>query len=72
MRIIALALLLSGCSTFGTGVNGNAMGVTVSNVWNRSEAFKHAEEHCSQYGKVARATGEGENYHFSFECVKPD
>lgn len=71
MRIIAIALLLAGCSTMGAGVTGNEMSVTVSNVWNRSTAFKHAEEHCAQYGKVARATGDGKDYHFSFDCVTP-
>lgn len=69
--MIAACLFLSACASMGTGVSGNEMGVTVSNVWNRSAAFKHAEKHCAQYGKVARATGDGEDYHFSFDCVKP-
>lgn len=71
MRIIALALLLTGCASMGAGITGNEMGVTVSNVWNRSEAFVKAEEHCAKYGKVAVAKGDGEDFHFSFDCVEP-
>ena len=71
MRILALAFLLSGCATMGAGVTGNSMGVTVSNVWNRSAAFEKAEAHCAEHGKVARAIGEGEDFHFSFDCVEP-
>ena len=72
MRIVVLALMLSGCTTMGAGVTGNEMGVTVSNVWNRSAAFQEAEAHCAKYDKVARAAGDGEDFHFSFECVTPD
>ena len=70
MRYI-LFLLLAGCATTGANVTGNSASVTVNNVWNRNQAFGFADKHCAQYGKVARASGDGEDYAFTFDCVAP-
>ena len=72
MRILMLAVLLGGCATASANVTGNEVGVTVNNVWNRNQAYSYADEHCSQYGKAARATERDGDYAFSFDCVHPD
>ncbi|ALC13839.1 hypothetical protein [Sphingopyxis sp. 113P3] len=74
MRAFTLAgtLLLASCATTGGNVTGNAVGVTVNNVWNRNQAFPKADEHCRKYGKVARPTGNDSEYAFTFDCVTPD
>lgn len=58
--------LLAGCAAatapdariypglFGQNVVGNEAYVTVSNVWNDSDALPLADRHCRQFGKVAR------------------
>lgn len=70
--ITALALL-GGCATMGKpGIVGNEVSVTVSNVWNQSQAMAYADQHCHQYGKAARFRGgDPATYHFAFDCVKP-
>lgn len=76
MRLLApLAMLLvAGCITkgpLGANVTGNAVSVTVNNVWNRNQAFPLADEHCAKYGKAARAADSDGDFAFAFDCVTP-
>jgi hypothetical protein len=69
--VVILGLALGGCAS-GANITGNAVGVTVNNVWNRNQAFPLADAHCRKFGKVAKPIqGDGE-YAFSFECVAAD
>lgn len=66
-------LLVSACASmrvFPAGVSGNEAFVTVSNVWNSSEALPYATKHCAQYGKVPRMK-HSEGYSVVFDCVAP-
>lgn len=75
MRILILLPLLAGCATIEeagrANVTGNAVAVTVNNVWNANQAFPHAEAHCAKHGKAARPTGAVGEYAFTFDCVTP-
>lgn len=76
---LLVAMLLSGCATsenhiypglFGQKVVGNAVSVTVSNVWNQQDAFPLADKHCAQYQKAARFISmDGRTA--SFDCLNP-
>jgi starvation-inducible outer membrane lipoprotein len=73
--LLLASLALAGCSStprlLPAGVSGNEMFVSVSNVWNVSEALPYATEHCQKYGKVPRSTGQ-EGYTTRFDCLRPD
>lgn len=63
-------LALSACAArlVPAGVAGNEAFVTVSNVWNPSDALPYATRHCSQFGKVPKMT-HSEGYSVVFDCV---
>lgn len=70
------ALSLGGCvgiygGAFGQDVVGNAAYVTVSNVWNEMDALPLADQHCAQYGKVARFSSK-EGHRVVYDCVKAE
>lgn len=73
MRLIGpmLLLALTGCASMRlipAGVSGNEAFVTISNVWNSSEALPYATKHCAQYGKIPRMK-QTESYSVVFDCV---
>lgn len=55
---------------FGQNVTGNAVSVSVTNVWNQADAMPLADRHCGQYGKAARFSGMSGNT-ASFDCITP-
>lgn len=70
---LSAMLLVSACASMRivpAGVSGNEAFVTVSNVWNSSEALPYATKHCAQYGKVPRMK-HSEGYSVVFDCVAP-
>ncbi|MES2493842.1 MAG: hypothetical protein V4579_11255 [Pseudomonadota bacterium] len=72
--IIAICpLVLAACAQNvdkTANITGNAVSVTVNNVWNANQAFPLADRHCHQYGKAARLSGSRE-YAFTFDCLVP-
>lgn len=78
MRVLLLVMMLSGCATtynvyggaFGQNVAGNAVSVSVSNVWNQQDAMPLADEHCAKFNKAARFISFADNT-ASFDCVTP-
>lgn len=74
MKALLLALsafALASCAStriLPAGVTGNETFVTVSNVWNVSDAMPYATKHCGQYGKVPRMR-HSEGYSVVFDCV---
>jgi starvation-inducible outer membrane lipoprotein len=72
-RLLCVAFLaLAGCAArlIPAGVSGNETFVTVSNVWNSSDALPYATKHCARYGKVPKMT-HSEGYSVVFDCVTP-
>lgn len=75
MRALALCATIglaacAGQTERAANITGNAVSVTVNNVWNANQAFPLADRHCHQFGKAARLTVSGE-YAFTFDCVVP-
>jgi hypothetical protein len=71
ITVALLCLGLAGCASMRVlpaGVSGNAAYVSVSNVWNESEALPYAEKHCAQFGKIPRFQSKAA-YAVVFDCV---
>ena len=75
--VFVSSLVLSSCATgnkniygccVGQGVSGNKNYVSISNVWNESDALPLAEEHCAKYGKSATYK-EMKGYRAIFDCI---
>lgn len=69
--LVCVSLLaLSACAArlIPAGVSGNETFVTVSNVWNSSDALPYATQHCARYGKIPKMT-HSEGYSVVFDCV---
>jgi uncharacterized protein YceK len=67
-----VALALSGCASMRimpAGISGNEAYVSVSNVWNESEALPYAEKHCAKYSKIPKFQSK-RDYAVVFDCVK--
>jgi len=68
---------LAGCASTDANIYGGLVGqrvvgneayVTITNVWNEMDALPLAQNHCAQYGKVARYTRK-EDSKAIFDCV---
>lgn len=67
MRLILIALLLTGCAT-SSFVSGTPNAVTV--VWKSlPDALPMAETHCAKHGKHAQYAGSPYPYELIFNCV---
>lgn len=76
---LAAGIALAACETnnvdrvypigFRQSVTGNAVYVSVGNVWNEADALPLAETHCGKYGKIARFN-RMEGYRAVFDCVR--
>jgi len=55
---------------FGQSVTGNAVSVSVSNVWNEADALGLADAHCNKFGRAARIN-KMTGYNANFDCVTP-
>lgn len=62
----ALLVILAGC---GPATVGNSTSVIVADGTNQNRAFALAEQHCAQYGKLARFN-RMEGQRGAFDCVK--
>jgi hypothetical protein len=51
-------------------VTGNAVSVSVSNVWNEADALGLADAHCNKFGRAARIN-KMTGYNANFDCVTP-
>jgi hypothetical protein len=76
---ILFGVALCGCASaedahiypglFGQKVVGNQAYVTVSNVWNDSDALPLADAHCRKYNRIARLN-RMDGARANFDCVK--
>lgn len=68
--IILVALMLTSCASTLDGATER--GGTVTNARDMSDAFDVANDHCKQYGLVARVTGTDDVANtLRFDCIKP-
>lgn len=67
---LVAAIGLSGCAPSLQGANEVGGMIHVGPSINNGAALKLADDHCRQYGKVARVSGENVwNSTMSFDCV---
>lgn len=65
-----LALGLSGCAPTMESANEVGGQIKVGTGLNKAAAFKKADDHCRQYGKAARISGENIwDSTMTFDCV---
>lgn len=69
MRLLALALLLSGCAP-QVGAASASGGIIKNYGWTPNQALELAQQHCAKYGKDAVVTSENDlQDHMTFQCV---
>jgi len=77
-KVVLFALVLSGCGQsdaniygccMGQNVVGNEVSVQVTNVWNQTDAFPLADQHCHKFGRAARFASMRGNI-ANYDCVK--
>jgi hypothetical protein len=69
MRVLLLALLVSGCApAIGSASEGG--GIVKNYGWTPNHALDLAQAHCAKYGKDAVVTSENDlQDHMTFRCV---